>query len=187
MLSYSDLKKGVKFILEEEPWEVLDSQQIYKAQDVAVVRTKIKNLINGRVLDKTFHQRDTFEEADLEKIEVRFLFSHRGKLGFCQAKDPSKRFELTEELIGSAVKFIKPNQILTGILFKGEIINVIVPIKVQLKVIEAPPGIRGNRAEAGNKQVVLETGAKINVPLFIKEGSIIEINTETGEYVKRVE
>jgi len=187
MLSYFDLRKGVKFILEDQPYEILEFQQIYKAQDMVVARTKIRNLITGRVLEKTFRQSDTFEEAELEKVEVKFLFSHRGKFCFSEADDPSDRFELTEEQIGKGAKFLKPNQMLTGIKFQEKIINVVLPIKVQLKVVEAPPGIKGGRVQAGTKPVTLETGAIINAPLFIESGNIVEINTETGEYIRRVE
>jgi len=154
---------------------------------MVVARTKIKNLINGKVLEKTFHQGDTFEEAELEKIEVKFLFSHRGKFGFCEAQNPAKRFELTEEQIGEGTQFLKSNQILTGIKFQDKIINAVLPIKVHLKVTEAPPGIKGDRAQGGTKTVTLETGAQINVPLFVEQGDIVEVNTETGEYVRRVE
>ncbi|MDI6591368.1 MAG: elongation factor P [Patescibacteria group bacterium] len=187
MLTYFDLRKGVKFILDGEPYEVLEFQQIYKAQDMVVARTKIRNLISGKVLEKTFHQSDTFEEAELEKVEVKFLFSHRGKFCFCEDKNPSKRFELKEEQIGEGGKFLKPNQILTGIKFQGKVINLLLPIKVHLKVIEAPPGIKGDRAQGGTKPVILETGAEIQAPLFIEEGNIIEINTQTGEYIRRIE
>jgi len=186
MLSYFDLRKGVKFILDDEPYEVLEFQQIYKAQDMVVARTKIRNLINGKVLERTFHQDDKFEEAELEKVEVKFLFTHRGKFGFCETQNPRTRFELAEEQIGESSKFLKSNQNLIGIKFQGKIINVSLPIKVQLKVIEAPPGVKGNRSQAGTKTVTLETGAKINVPLFVEEGDIIEINTETGEYTRRI-
>ena len=187
MLSYFDLRKGVKFILDGEPFEVLEFQQIGKAQDVVVAKTKIRNLITGKVIEKNFHQDDTFEEAEIEKVEIRFLYFHRGKLCFSELRNPSKRFEVTEEQIGESSKFLKPNQNLIGIKFQGKIINASLPIKVQLKVIEAPPGVKGDRSQAGTKTVTLETGAKINVPLFIESGDIIEVNTETGEYVRRVE
>ena len=187
MLSYFNLRKGVKFILESQPYEVLEFQQIYKAQDMVVAKTKIRNLITGKVLEKTFHQGDAFEEAELEKIEVKFLYNHRGKFGFCESQNPRARFELEEEKIGEGANFIKPDQILTGIKFQEKVVNVLLPIKVQLKVVEAPPGVKGERAQAGTKPVTLETGVTINAPLFIKEGDIIEINTETGQYVRRVE
>jgi len=187
MLSYFDLRKGVQFILDKEPYEVLDFQQTYKAQDMVVAKTKIKNLINGKVLEKTFRQSDKFEEAELQRIEVKFLYSHRKKFYFSELKSPAKRFELEESQIGEGAKFLKANKVLNAIMFKEKIINVVLPIKVQLKVTEAPPGIKGDRAQGGNKSVTLETGAKINVPLFIERGDIVEVNTETEEYVRRVE
>lgn len=187
MLSYFDLRKGTKFILEGQPYEVLEFQQIYKAQDMVVARTKIRNPISGKVLEKTFHQGDNFEEAELEKIEAKFVYSHRENFYFSEVKNPSKRFQLSEEQIGEGSKFLKAGQVLTGIKFQEKIINIILPIKVQLKVIEAPPGVKGERAQSGTKPVTLETGTIINVPLFIKTDEIIEINTETGQYVRRVE
>ena len=187
MLSYFDLRKGVKFILEGEPYEVLEFQQMYKAQDMVVAKTKLRDLITGRVREKNFHQGDTFEEAELEKIEIKFLYSHRGKFCFSEIQNSAKRFELEEEQIGELAKFLKLNQILTGIKFQDKFINIVLPIKIQLKVTEAPPGIKGDRAQGGTKTVTLETGANINVPLFVEQGDIIEVNTETGEYVRRVE
>jgi elongation factor P len=187
MLSYFDLRKGVKFILDGQPYEVLEFQQIGKAQDVVVARTKIKNLITGKIIERNFHQDDTFEEAEIEKVKIKFIYSRKGRYYFCEAENPRNRFDLEEERIGPGAKFLKENLILEGLKFKGKIINVSLPIKVQLKVIEAPPGVKGERAQAGTKQVTLETGAKISVPLFIEQGDEIEVNTETGEYVRRVE
>lgn len=187
MLSYFNLRKGIKFILEGQPYEILDFQQMQKAQDVVVAQTKIRNLITGKVFNKNFHKSDTFEEAELEKIETKFIYQHKGKFIFSENKNPSIRFELTEEQIGFGAKFLKTNEILIAIKFQDKIINVILPIKVSLKVIESPPGIKGNRAQPGNKTIVLETGAQINAPLFIEQEDIIEVNTETGEYVRRVE
>lgn len=186
MFSYFDLRKGVRFILDGEPYEVLEFQQMQKAQDVVVAQTKIRNLITGKVVERNFHQEDTFEEAELEKVEVIFIYNHRGKYVFCEAQNRSFRFELAEEQIGSAVKFMKPNQVLNGIKFEEKIINIVLPIKINLKVAEAPPGVKGDRAHGGTKPIILETGATINAPLFIKEEDIVEVNTETGEYVRRV-
>jgi len=187
MLNYFELRKGVEFILDGEPCKVLEFQQVYKAQDAVVSKVKVRNLITGKVLEKTFHQGNMFEEAELEKMEVKFLYSHRGKLGLCEAKNPAKRFELNQDQIGEGSKFLKPNDILTALLFQGKIINVLLPIKVYLKVTEADPGFKGDSAQGGTKTVTLETGAEINVPLFVEQDDVIEINTETGEYVRRTE
>lgn len=187
MLSYFDLRKGVKFILDNEPYEVLEFRQMGKAQDVVVAQTKIKNLITGKFAERNFHQEDVFEEAEISKIEIKFLYAHREKFYFSEVQNPRNRFEFTEGQIGKSLNFLKPNQTLTGMGFKGKIISVVLPIKVQLKVTEAPPGIKGNRAQGGTKIATLETGANINVPLFVESGDIVEVNTETGEYARRIE
>lgn len=186
MLSHTDLKKGVRFILNLEPYEVLDSSFVFKGRGNSVVQAKIKNLIIGNVLAKTFHSSNTFEEAEIKRIRVKFLYHHRGKFFFCEEKNPAKRFELIQEQIGQQAEFLKQNQIVEGVIFQEKIINISLPTKIALKVIEAPPGVKGNRAEAGTKIVVLETDAKINAPLFIKEDDIIEVNTETGKYLRRL-
>ena len=197
MLTHTDLKKGVRFIYENQPWEVLEAQLLKMAQRRPVIQSKIKNLINGTVKEKNFQQGDVFSEAQLEKKNIKFLYSNpvRGSASngasrlqyfFCEENDPSKRFSFTEEQIGKQAKFFKPNSLVEGILFDNKIINISAPIKVKLKVKESPPGIKGDRAQGGTKEAVLESGAKIQVPLFIEEGDIIEVNTEVGEYVKRV-
>ena len=187
MLSHTDLKKGVRFILNEEPYEVISSSFVFKGRGGSVVQTKIKNLITGNTLSKTFHPGDRFGEAEIEKIKAKFLYSHRERFFFCGEKDSSDRFDLPKEVIGESYIFLKPNEIVEGIQFQKKIINISLPIKVQLKVKEAPPGVRGDRAQGGTKTVVLETGAELNVPLFIKTGDTIEVNTEKGEYTRRVE
>ena len=185
MLTHMDLKKGTQFIYEKQPWQVLESLHVKMAQRRPVVQTKIRNLINGSVQEKTFQQGDVFEEAGLIKKHIKFLYSNRGEYWFCEENDPSKRFSFTEEQLGKQAKFFKPNSLVEGIIFDEKIITVVPPIKVQLKVKEAPPGIKGDRAQGGTKEAVLESGATIQVPLFVEEGDIIEINTELGEYVKR--
>lgn len=186
MIDHGELRKGVRIIIDGEPYEVLESMPLKKAQRRVVIQAKIKNLINGNVFDRNFHQGDVFEEAELIKFQAKFLYSHKDNFFFCEADNPSKRFSFTKEQIGSLANFLIPNQIVEGLMFGEKIINISLPIKICLKVKEAPPGIKGERAQAGTKPVILETGAEINVPLFIEEGDIIEINTETGEYVRRV-
>ncbi len=187
MITHTDLRKGVQLIIDNEPYEILESSPMKKAQRRVVIQTKIKNLLNGNVLDRNFHQGETFEEAEIVKKEAKFLYAHRDRYFFSEVDDSSKRFDLGKELIGEAVKFLKPSQIVEEIQFQGKTINISLPIKVQLKVAEAPPGIRGDRAQGGTKSVTLETGAQLNVPLFVEQGDVIELNTETGEYTRRVE
>lgn len=185
MLTHTDLKKGTQFIYENQPWEVVDALLVKMAQRRPVVQTKMKNLIDGRFQEKNFQQGDMFDEAELVKKNIKFLYSNKGQYFFSEENDPSKRFSFTEEQLGKQAKFFKPNSLIEGILFNDKIINVKSPIKVELKVKEAPPGIKGDRAQGGTKAAILESGAEIQVPLFIEEGDVIEVNTELGEYVKR--
>jgi len=187
MLTHADLKKGTRIILDKEPYEVLEAQLIKKARGRSVLQGKIKNLITGNVFDRNFHQGDAFAEAELLKLKAKFLYSHRDCYFFSEEKNSAKRFDLSSEQIGSQAKFLKPNLIVEALIFNEKVVSISLPIKIQLKVTEAPPGLKGDRSQAGNKIVTLETKAEILVPLFIKEGDIIEINTETEEYARRIE
>jgi len=186
MLTHTDLKKGVEFIYEDQPWVVLEAQLLKMAQRRPVIQSKIKNLLDGRVQEKNFQQGDVFKEADLEKKEIKFLYQSKGQYWFCEINDPSKRFFFTEDQIGVQAKYLKNNDIVTGIVFDEKIINFKLPIKMELKIKESAPGVKGDRAQGGTKEAILESGAVIQVPLFVEEGDTIEINTETGEYVRRV-
>ncbi len=185
MLTHTDLKPGVQFIYEGQPWEVLDANSMKMAQRRPVIRTKIRNLVDGRVQEQSFQQGDVFNEADLEKKDIKFLYQTKGQYFFCDIKDPSNRFSFEEDHIGPQAKYLKPNEPVMGILFEGKIITFKLPIKVQLIIKESAPGVKGDRAQGGTKEAILESGAVIQVPLFIEEGDVIEVNTETGTYVKR--
>lgn len=187
MLGMNDLKPGVYFIFESQPYVVLEAQHLKMQQRRPVLQTKMRNLATGKVLERNFQQSDSFEEADIQKQNVKYLYGHRDEYWFSDEKDPGKRFQLKEDLVGEAVKFLKPNTIIEAVVFNGKIININLPIKMDFKVMEAPPAIRGDTAQGGVKQVTIETGAKINAPLFINEGDIIKINTQTGQYVERTE
>lgn len=187
MLNYGDLRKGVRIIIDGQPYEVLECNPMKKAQRRVVLQTKLKNLISGNALEQNFHQGDVFEEAELGKFDAKFLYAHRGRYFFNEKENPSKRFELGEEQLGEKAKFLKPNEIVEAVVFDEKIITVSLPIKTTLKVTEAPPGIKGDSAQGGTKIVTLETGVHVSVPLFVEEGDVIEVNTETGSYTRRVE
>jgi len=185
-LAYNELKAGTIFIKDNTPFKVLEYSFVRMQQRKPVVQLKIKNLITGKIQEFTARDNDEFEEAELETIAVKFIYSNRGEYWFTEINNPKMRFSLKEENLKEDAKYLKPNLELTAYKFKDKIINIELPIKVDFKVIEAPPSLKGNTAQGGTKTVVLETGAKINVPLFIKEGDIIKINTQTGEYIERV-
>lgn len=186
MLEHTDLKPRVRIVLDKEPYEVIDANYVFKGRGQSTTQVKLKNLINGKVITKTFHVGDDIEEAEIEREKVKFLYSKNNTFYFCLENDPSKRFELKKEILGFKINFLKQNDIVTGIFFEERLINIEIPLKIQLKVVSAPPGIKGGRETPGTKPVILETGIEIQVPLFIKEGDVIEVNTETGEYVRRI-
>jgi elongation factor P len=186
-LGVNELKPKTFFIYEGQPYVVLETHHLKMQQRRPVVQTRMRNLMNGKVLERNFAQSDTFEEADIERKKVKFLYNHREQYWFSYENEPSQRFQLTQELIGDSAKFLKPNTVLDAIEYNGEIINIELPIKMEFKVVEAPPATKGNTAQGGVKQVKIETGAYVNVPLFINQDDIVRINTETGDYVERVD
>lgn len=209
MLAYNDLRAGVTFVLEGQPYEVLEFNFLRMQQRKPVAQTKIKNLFTGKIVTRNFHMNESFEEAEIEKETVKFLYANRpastrtasprlrggaGRQGeadneyWFSAKDnPAARFKLTAETLGDAAKFLKGNTEVIAFKWNEKLINISPPIKVDLKVTEAPPGLRGDTAQGGTKPATLETGAIISVPLFVNVGDIVRVNTETGTYVERVE
>lgn len=186
MLDYNEVTVHKFIIFEKEPWEVIGSHVFRKQQRKPVNAVKLRNLITGRITEFSFHVSDKVEEAEIDKKEVKYLYTTKGEFWFSEARDPSKRFKLSEELIGQASKFLKPNIVVDAMLFQEKIIGLKLPIKMELKVVESHQATRGNTAQGATKSVVLETGAEIQVPMFIKEGDIIRVNTETGQYTDRV-
>ena len=190
ILSYSEITEKKIIIWNEEPFEVLESHVARTQQRKPQNQVKMRSLINGRAVNETFRSSDTASEADLEKREVKFLYTNKGEFWFADPSDPSNRFKLDEKILGSNVKFLKPNENVTALVWTDEddeekIISINLPIKMTYVVKEAPPAIKGDTRTGGNKVVTLENGATINAPLFIAEGDKIIVNTETGEYVER--
>lgn len=186
MLEYNEITVRKYIIYEKEPYEVLDSHVFRKQQRKPVNATKLRNLISGNIKEISFHVSEKVEEAEIETKEIKYLYANRGEYWFCEANDPSRRFQIPEALVGTKIKFLKPNSVVNALMFGEKMIDVDLPIKVDLKVTEAHPAVRGDTARSGSKQITLETGAIINAPMFVSEGEIIRINTETGEYVERV-
>ena len=187
MINYNELKPGVVFILDGEPYEVLEFSFLRMQQRKPVAQTKIRNIITGKILSRNFQHTESFQEAEIDYKKVKFLYSHKDKFTFCDIQNPSDRFELLAEIIGDKAKFLKLNSEVEIVSFQDKIVNIRLPIKMDYKVVEAPPAIRGNTAQGGTKNVTIETGAQVVVPLFINEGDTIKINTVTGEYTERIE
>lgn len=186
MLSYNEIKQKIYIELEGEPYEVLSSDVFRKQKRKPVNQTKLKNLISGRVLERSFHSSETAKEAELETKLLKYLYKKNDDVWLSSLEDPKDRFSIPYSLIEPQLSYIKEGDSIQAILFNEKIISFKLPIKLSLLVKEAPPGTKGNTASGGNKVVILETGLKITTPLFIKAGDIIEINTQKGEYIGRV-
>jgi len=188
MLEYNEIVERKYIVLDGQPYEVITSHVFRKQQRKPVNATKLKNLITGKVTEYSFHVSEKVEEAEIDQREIKYLYANEGKkeYWFCIPTDPSQRFSFTFDEIGSRVKLIKPNTIITQLMFGEKTTGFKFPAMVELKVTEAPPNIKGDSAVGGNKLVTLETGATVNVPLFVNEGDVIRINTETEEYKDRV-
>ncbi|HEY4488673.1 MAG TPA: elongation factor P [Candidatus Paceibacterota bacterium] len=186
MLSYNDVKPGVAVIVDGEPFVCTWNNIMKKQQRRPVNQTKLRHLIKGNSIEYSFQQSDKLEEASIETTPIVFIYERNGEYFFYDAQDKSKRFSLPQSIVGDIGRFLKPNAAVETLSFQEKIFRVKLPIKVELKVTEAPPDVRGNTAQGGSKVVELETGATLNVPMFVKEGDVIRVNTETGEYVDRV-
>lgn len=186
LLEYNEITEKKYIVLEGAPYEVISSHVFRKQQRKPVNATKLKNLMTGKVIEYSFHQSEKIEEAEIDSREVKYLYNNRGEWWFSDPKDLSARFSVNAETIGPQGHFLKPNTVVTQLSFKERPMGFKLPIVVDLKVTDAPPGIKGDTATGGQKIVTLETGATIGVPLFVNEGDVIRINSETGEYRERV-
>jgi|SRR3989338_917334 len=187
MLSINDLRVGTHIVYEGAPYEILEVQHLHIGRGSSSIQTKLKNLKTGQILARNFKPADMFEKAGIEKQKVKYMYRHRGEYWFSEEQNPKNRFVLSEEQLGDTIRFLKPNTTVEALNFKENMLNINLPIKMDFKVVEAPPAIRGNTAQGGNKTVTIETGAQIIAPLFINEGDTIRVNTQTGMYVERTE
>jgi elongation factor P len=188
-IDYNEMRIGTMFRKNEDPdpWVVTEYAFIRMQQRKPVAQLKIKNLLSGKAVDYTAHQNDNFYEIDIEEKKSIFIYKTKDEYWFHELGKPAARFSLPAETVGKAGEFLKANTQIKSFEYEGKIIKVDVPVKMDLKVKEAPPAIKGDTAQGGTKQVVLETGAVVSAPLFINEGDILRINTSTGEYTERME
>src|SRR3989338_11429930 len=190
-LQYNQIREKKIIIYDNEPCEVIESHVARTQQRKPQNQVKLKSLTAGKTIAATFHVSESADEADIMKKPITFLYHNRAEYWFCDPEDKSKRFKLDAALIGNGIKFLKQNSNVEALVWENEdeveqIIKVTLPIKMNFKVKEAPPAVRGDTSKGGNKIITLENGATLNAPMFINEGDTIRVNTETGEYVERV-
>lgn len=187
VLSYNEISLKKVIVFNDEPCLVLSSHVFRKQKRKPVNNTKLKSLVSGRVIEATFHMNETAEEADLENKSITFIYRKGNEYWFHTTGKPAERFFLTEDLVGDGGKFIKERSELKALVYNDEIIGVTIPIKIELKVTETVDAVKGNTSGGALKEAIVETGAKVMVPMFINQGDIIAINSESGDYSERVE
>lgn len=184
MLTLSEIKTGKHIILNDEPYTVLYHEHSKMGRAGAVLRTKVRNLRTGASFEKTFQGADKVEEAEIIRSKSQYLY-REGENYYFMDNTSFEQFFLTKDAIKNASLYLIEGTEVDILYFNDTPINLELPIKMRLRVIEAPPGIRGDTASAGTKSVTLETGLKITTPLFVNTDDVIVVNTQTGEYVSR--
>ena len=184
MISAGDFRKGITFELNGEPHVVLDFQHVKPGKGSAFVRTKYKNILTGATREEAFNPNDKYPKAHIDTKQMQYLYND-GELYYFMDQETFDQVPLTAELVAEAVKYIRENDMATVKFYKGNAFDVEAPNFVDLEVIETEPGVKGDTATNVTKAATVETGAVIQVPIFINEGERIQIDTRSGEYLGR--
>lgn len=185
MISASEFRKGVTFVMNGQPCLIVDFQHVKPGKGAAFVRTKYRNLITGSLREEAFNPSDKFEKAQIETKEMEYLYFD-GELYYFMDKESFEQVPLNHEQVEDAIKFMKENETALIRFYDGSPFSVEAPNFVELTVIETEPGVKGDTATNVTKAATVETGAIIQVPLFVESGEKIKIDTRTGEYLSRV-
>jgi len=186
MLNINDIKLGTILKIDDQPYVVIKSQHSKQARSGAVLRTKIRNLVDGRVLERTFQGGDKLEQADMERGKASYLYKDE-ELAYFMDSETYEQFGISLEQVGEQINYLKEGDNVDILYFEDKPVNISLPPKVNLKVSQTMEGVRGDTAQGKvTKEATLETGLKLQVPLFIKENDTVRVSTESGEYVERV-
>lgn len=186
ILSYNEIVQKKVIDYNNEPYEVLSSHVFRMQQRKPVNQTKLRHLVSGKVIEISFHQNESVPESDIETSTASYLYTNKGESWFAEVGNAKNRFSFPEESIHEKIQWLKANAEVEVLLFREKPVSIKIPIKVDLKVTDAPPAVKGDTATGGSKLVTLESGATLLTPLFINPDDVIRINTDTGEYVERV-
>ncbi len=185
-INFSDLSRNMVIELDGQPWQVMDYERHKMQQRAPVTRIKMKNLLSGAVVERTFQRYDTdFTVAEIDNRETQYLYTD-GTYFYFLDQETFDQYELNRETLGDTLNYLKENMIVEMVFYKGSPINLNLPTHVELAVADTPPAFRGDTAQGGNKPATLETGLRINVPMFITPGTIVKVDTRTGQYTERV-
>ena len=185
MISAGDFKNGITLEIDGNVVQIVEFQHVKPGKGAAFVRTKMKDIINGGITEKTFRPTEKFPQARIDRIEMQYLYTDGDLYNFMNVENYDQ-IALGKEVVGDALKFVKENEMVKICSFKGEVFEIEPPLFVELAITETEPGFKGDTAQGANKPATVETGAVVNVPLFVDEGDTIKIDTRTGEYLSRV-
>ena len=185
MISVNDFKTGLTVQLDNGLWSVVEFLHVKPGKGAAFVRSKLKNVETGQVIEKTFRAGEKVAKATLDRREMQYLYKE-GKDYVMMDNESYEQLQLSEAQIGSGLKYLKENMIIQVLMHDGNIIGVDIPAHVELEVVDTPPAEKGNTAQGGTKPATLETGAVVNVPFFVSNGDIIRVDTRSNEYLDRV-
>lgn len=187
MATYStnEFKQGLKVLLDNDPCSIIENEYVKPGKGQAFNRVRLRNLKNGRVIERTFKSGDSLPGADVVETEMQYLYNDGEFWHFMMAEN-FEQYAAGEAVMGDAKKWIKEEDTCMVTLWNGQPLSVQPPVSVILKVTETDPGLKGDTATGGTKTATLETGAVVRVPLFIQENELIKVNTQTGEYISRV-
>lgn len=184
MISVNDFKTGLTIEVDNDIWQVIEFQHVKPGKGAAFVRSKLRNLRNGNIQEKTFRGGEKVEKAHIENNKMQYLYASGDAHAFMDTSS-YEQIEIPESQIKDQLKFIKENMEVSVVTYRGEIIGVDLPNNVELTVTETEPGIKGDTASGGSKPATLETGHIVQVPFFVNEGDVLVINTADGKYVSR--
>ena len=184
-ISTADFKTGLTIEYEGNVYQIVDFQHVKPGKGGAFVRSRIKNLMTGNTIDKTWRAGDKMDQAIVERRNVEFLYTDGEDLVFMDMSD-FEQMTLPAKQVGDSVKFLKENTTVQLVQWKDQLINMELPQTMEFKITQSDPGVRGDTAQGGSKPATLETGAVVTVPLFVNEGETIRVDTRTGQYIERV-
>ena len=185
MISAGDFRNGVTLEIEGNIYQILEFQHVKPGKGAAFVRTKLKNIISGGIVEKTFRPTEKFPKAHIERKDMQYLYSD-GELYHFMDVETYDQIALNEDTIVDALKFVKENEMVKICSHNGNVFAVEPPLFVELQITDTEPGFKGDTAQGATKPATVETGAVVYVPLFVEQGDVLKIDTRTGEYLSRV-
>ena len=187
VLAYNEILPKTIIDYNDAPYEVLSAHIFRMQKRKPVNQTKIRNLVTGQALEISFHSSETIQEAETDRVDAVYLYSDAKASWFAEEGNAKNRFSFPVDTVHDQVQWLAPNSVVEVLTYEEKPMTIKIPVKVDLVVKEAPPAVKGNTVSGGTKLATLSTGAKVNVPLFINEGDVVRINTDTGDYTERME